>query len=366
LPPLKRPYLDLPRQLGFTGSDFEVIKAVSAQMPQLLPQIYSASNMWVANAATVSPSADAPDGRVHFTAANLVTHLHRAVEAQETAANLQKIFADEAHFAHHAPLPPFAAFGDEGAANIMRFTAEHGQPGLEVLVYGTKTHTYPARQTAMASASIFHRHGISRYQLVEQKAAAIDAGVFHNDVIAVANENVLLYHEHAFEEGENAVNAMEAAFGLPIIRCRIAAESVSLLQAVKSYLFNSQLVSVPGGAMVLIAPTESQNEPAVAQAIEALIAAGDNPIAAVHYLDLRESMKNGGGPACLRLRVVLTGKEQAAIHQGVLFNDRLYQQLGTAIESHYRDELSPDDLADPALINESFAAHTAIMQALGL
>ncbi len=366
LPPLKRPYLKLPRQLGFTGSDEEIMRDVAKTMPQLLPQIYSASNMWVANAATVSPSADTADGKVNFTAANLVTHLHRAIEPKDTEMNLRAIFADEKHFHHRAPLPAYAKFGDEGAANIMRFTSQHGKAGLEVLVYGENTKRFPARQTQSACDIVFRRHGVQNAMTIQQSSFAIDEGVFHNDVIAVANENLLLYHEHAFEEGDAAVDKMEAAFGHKIIRMKVMAADVSVNEAVKTYLFNSQLITLPDGSMAVIAPTESQNSAAVSAVFEGFVQANDNPVQAVHYLDLRESMKNGGGPACLRLRVVLTEAELAAMHQGVLFNDTLYERLGNWVETHYRDTLSPDDLGDVSLMAESFAAHDELNKLLNL
>lgn len=365
LPPLKRPFLSLARQLGFNGSDREVIREVIQTMPQLLPSIYSASNMWVANAATVSPSADTADGKVHFTAANLVTHMHRAIEANETAQNLRSIFPDDRHFHHHPPLPAYNNFGDEGAANIMRFAIQHGKKGLEVLVYGEKTELYPARQTRIASETVLRRHLVKNAQCVQQSARSIDQGVFHNDVIAVANENVLLYHEHAFEDGEAAVDAMEDAFNQPIIRLCVKAQDVSVTEAVKTYLFNSQLLTLPDESMAIIAPVESEESPAVSHALQKIMDANDNPVQAVHYLNLRESMKNGGGPACLRLRVVLTQEELAAMHQGIRLTDMLYEQLGNWIDTYYREELSPDDLADSTLLDEASAAHHALMRILG-
>jgi succinylarginine dihydrolase len=366
LPPLKRPYLKLARQLGFTGSDKEVLGSVIKTMPELLPQIYSASNMWVANAATVSPSADTADGRVYFTAANLATNLHRSIEAKETEMNLRAIFPDEKYFRHCAPLPSHSRFGDEGAANIMRFTSQHGEKGLEVLVYGHNTQRYPARQTEIASQTILRRHGVRNALTLQQSSAAIDAGVFHNDVIAVANENVLLYHEQAFEEGEKAIKKIEKAFGEPLIRLKVTEKDVSVREAVKTYLFNSQLITLPDGGMAIIAPTESQESEAVSQTLRNFIEAEDNPIRAVHYLNLRESMKNGGGPACLRLRVVLTEEELAATHQGVIFSETLYERLGNWVEKHYRNELTPDDLKDASLMEESFVAHAELMHLLDL
>ncbi len=365
LPPLKRPNLSLPRELGYSGDDKHVLQQVIAQMPQLLPSIYSASSMWVANAATVTPSCDAKDGHVHFTAANLVTHLHRTIEAHETAANLARIFNDEEYFSHHTPLPAQRSFGDEGAANIMRFTKQHSAQGLEVLVYGENTQRYPARQTKLASDFILKRHTVKNALTVQQASKAIDAGVFHNDVIAVANEDTLFYHEHAFEQGEAAVDAMEQAFGHAITHLKVLESEVSIPMAVQTYLFNSQLITLPDSSMAIIAPTESQESSAVKKLLTRFVEADSNRLQAVHYLNLRESMRNGGGPACLRLRVVLTEAELQAMHQGVIFDNRLYDHLGNWIERHYRDTLSVPDLQDIALLAESTKAHTELEQILG-
>ena len=92
--------------------------------------------MWVANAATVSPSADTADGRVHFTPANLVSHFHRSIEAPTTTRVLRAIFADKTHFAVHDPLPAAPQLGDEGAANHTRLAGADGAPGVEFFVYG--------------------------------------------------------------------------------------------------------------------------------------------------------------------------------------------------------------------------------------
>lgn len=358
LPPLPRPFLPLLSQLG--------LHSLKEVPPALLPVIYSASSMWVANAATVSPSADTQDGKVHFTPANLVTHLHRSLEAPLTARVLKRIFADERYFIHHTPLPMHPRFGDEGAANYMRLAPHHGTKGLEVLVYGRKTQIYPARQTEEASAAVFRLHGVRQSLLLEQNAAAIDAGVFHNDVIAVANENVLLYHEDAFQEGEAALETLEAAAGFPLIRLCVKQHEVTVEEAVKSYLFNSQLVSLPEGGMAIIAPAESEENPRVRAVLQRFQQAEDNPVAEIHFMNLRESMKNGGGPACLRLRVLLTEEELAAVHPGVIFTPELHQKLEKWVMRHYRETLSPFDLADTSLVQESFTAQLELLEILGL
>ena len=125
--------------------------------------------------------------------------------------------------------------------------------------------------------------------------------------------------------------------------------------AVESYLFNSQLVSLPDGTMSLIAPIECRQRSEVKQCIDRIIGA-DNPIRSVHYLDVRQSMKNGGGPACLRLRVVLGERELSAAHAGIFLTDSLYTELTAWVARHYRDCLRPEDLADPKLAEESRAA----------
>lgn len=358
LPPLPRPHLPMMRRLGFRN-----LGEVPAE---ILPQIYSASSMWVANAATISPSADTADGKVHLTPANLATHFHRSIEAEQTAAILKSIFNDANYFVHHDPLPMHPRFGDEGAANYMRFTAEHGGSGLEVLVYGEKTQTFPARQTRAASEAIFRLHGVKRSMVVQQNQSAIDAGVFHNDVIAVANANTLLYHEAAFTDTQATVDAIEARLGRKLHRLCVTHSDVTVEEAVKSYLFNSQLVTLPDDSMAVVAPTESEENPRVRAALERFKQAKDNPVSQVHFLNLRESMKNGGGPACLRLRLVLTEAELAAVHQGVLFTLALHERLNAWVTAHYRETLTPADLADPRLAEESLAAQRELLMILGL
>lgn len=375
LPPLPRPHLAAMHRLGFRN--------ISQVPAELLPQFYSASSMWVANAATISPSRDTSDGKVHITPANLTTHFHRSIEVEQTAQVLRAIFADPRYFVHHDPLPAHPRFGDEGAANYMRLATSHDAPGLEILVYGERTKTYPARQTQEASAAIFRLHGVKHSLLLQQNPDAIDLGVFHNDVIAVANANTLLYHEQAFADAE-AISKIEKKYtsmltergsvrsggGLgvrsPFKKLCVKSSEVTVEEAVKSYLFNSQLVTLPDGSMAIIAPQESEDNPRVRSVLQRFQQAADNPVSQIHFLNLRESMKNGGGPACLRLRVVLTEAELAAIHPGILFTPALHEQLTAWVKKHYRETLSPADLADPQLAEESLAAQQELLSILHL
>nr|WP_290694527.1 N-succinylarginine dihydrolase [Halomonas sp. UBA3074] len=377
LPPQQRPDIGALRDLGFSGSNSNVLARAAKEAPQLLRAVCSASSMWTANAGTITPSVDAPDGRVHFTPANLQSSFHRYLEPQTTGRVLQAIFRDEQHFAHHPVLPATPAFSDEGAANHTRLGGEYGDPGVHLFVYGRQAFgdvgsgehepkRYPARQTLEASQAVARQHGLTESQTVfaQQHPDAIDAGVFHNDVIAVGNGSVLLYHAMAFLDEEGTLDELRAKMNTPLIPVRVPIEAVSMEDAVASYLFNSQLLSNPDGTMTLVVPGECQEREAVWRTIQDLILAGNNPIGEVIVKDVKQSMRNGGGPACLRLRVVLTEAERAALSGRVLLNDALYTDLTAWVERHYRDRLAPDDLADPQLAEESLDALDELTQLL--
>ena len=352
LPPHERPHVPTLRRLGYDGSDAEIIEKVAKDDPWLLSSVSNASAMWAANAATVSPSADTANGRVHFTPANLITQFHRSIEPAMTAAVLKRIFADEKRFAHHPPLPAAPAFGDEGAANHTRLCRAYGEAGVELFTYAEGQTKFPARQSRQASAAVARMHGVAGAIFVRQNPEAIDAGAFHNDVVAVGNRNVLFHHEKAW---------IEPIPPLPDIRrIEVADSDVPLADAVSSYLFNSQLVTLPDGRDVLVAPSECRENERVRAYLDRGV------FDTVHFVDVRQSMGNGGGPACLRLRVVLTEAELPAMHQGVLLNDDLLRKLEAWVERNYRDELRADDLADPKLLDESRRALDELTSLLGL
>jgi succinylarginine dihydrolase len=377
LPPLERPSLRLLRDLGFTGDDAGVIGRAAREAPELLAAASSASAMWTANAATVSPSADTGDGRVHFTPANLSSKLHRAIEHEETRRSLAAIFPDEARFRIHHALPGTPALGDEGAANHTRFCNEYGAAGVEFFVYGrseygqgTEPKRYPARQTLEASRAVARLHGLAEASTVfaQQLPDVIDAGVFHNDVIAVGNRGTLFCHQRAFLDQAGVYDQLRAkldAHGAAFTAIEVPEDEVGVEDAVTSYLFNSQLLTRPDGRQVLVVPQECRENPRVAAYLDSL-ASRTSAIDEVLVFDLRESMKNGGGPACLRLRVVLNGAEQAAVNPGAWMNDTLFERLDAWIDAHYRDRLAPADLADPRLLDESRRALEDLSAILGL
>ncbi len=372
LPPHERPYLPALRALGFSGSDAMILQRAARDAPAVLAACSSAAAMWVANAATVSPSADTEDGRVHFTPANLVSHFHRSLEAPTTTAVLRAIFANAAHFVVHDPLPAAPQLGDEGAANHTRFAADPVAPGIEFFVYGRQgigggiaPARFPARQTQEASAAIARRHGLAptRTVFAQQNPEAIDAGVFHNDVISVGQGTVLFCHERAFVDQHAVLAELAARTGPAFVPIVVRESDVSLADAVATYLFNSQLLTRPDGRLLLVAPAECRENARVDAFLNALVASS-GPIAEVLTFDLRQSMKNGGGPACLRLRVTLNSTERQRVHANVFLDDALAQALERWIRDHYRDRLSPADLADPALLAESRRALDRLSQLL--
>lgn len=380
LPPHERPHIPTLRLLGYRGSDASILEQVFKKNPNLLMECSSAAAMWTANAATVTPSSDSSDGKVHITPANLSSKFHRSIEAPITQKILEKIFADPNHFVNHSPLPPGLYLADEGAANHTRFCEQYDKSGLHLFVFGRYTFKkntqlpkkFPGRQAIEASEAIARNHQLSLNQTIfaQQNPEAVDAGVFHNDVISVGNLNFFLYHEKAFVNTNSVINEIKDKFSKltksKIILLKVKESQVSLKNAVKSYLFNSQIVQIPDGSIALIAPEECRSILSVHNFLEEMITSSNNPVSQIHYFKLHESMRNGGGPACLRLRVVLNNEELQAAHPSVFMNEKLYSNLRRWIETNYRDRLTPKDLADPQLLLETRDALDQLTEILKL
>jgi succinylarginine dihydrolase len=328
--------------------------------PVLAANAMSASAMWAANAATVSPAPDCADGKCHLTVANLRSMPHRSHEWPHTLAQLRLAFAGSA-FAVHDPVP--TAFGDEGAANHMRFAPAHGQPGVEVFVYGLSGGAFPARQHLESSQAVarLHRLDPARTLFAEQSPEAIAAGAFHNDVVAVANEHVLLAHEQAFADKDGFFG--ELAERMPDVEIvEVPAGEVPIGDAIRSYLFNSQLVTLPDGIMTLVAPTECRETPSVAGWIERHLAS-NGAIRRVEYVDVRQSMANGGGPACLRLRVAC---DPGTVDPRFLVDHDKLDLLAEIISRTWPEEIAIADLQSPGLTALVRTARQALLEALDL
>jgi succinylarginine dihydrolase len=341
------------------------------EIPESLrPAAFSASPMWTANAATVSPAPDTSDGRCHLTVANLRSMIHRSHEWPGTLNQLRLAFANDRLFTVNYPIQ--ATFGDEGAANHMRLAAAHDAPGVEVFVYGVSGGRFPVRQHVEACRAIARRHRLdpTRTLFVEQSEAAIAAGAFHNDVVAVANERVLFAHEQAFADKERLYADLQRL--LPDVEIiEVPASRVSLEDAVASYLFNAQLVTLPeedgasglpSSGMALILPEEAQANAAVFHWLSQLVA-GNGPIRKLIFVDVRQSMSNGGGPACLRLRVVA---EPAVVDPRFLANEAKLDRISQCIAAHWPERIAPADLGDFELARVVQEARHALLAAMDL
>ena len=352
--PLLRPDAGFLAAVGLEG-------AAGGPDARIRAMAWSASSMWTANAATVSPAPDCADGRCHLTPANLVTMPHRSIEWPETARQLRLAFADPAHFAVHGPVP--SCFGDEGAANHMRMAPSHDAPGVEIFVYGRPGGAFPARQHEQASRAVARVHGLApeRCVFIEQNPEAIAAGAFHNDVVAVANGNVLFAHEQAFADRSAAEAAIRAALsGAEFVT--VPASAVSLAEAVRSYLFNGQLLTLPSGEMALVIPEEAWNSAPVHQWLDAMLAS-NGPIRRVIPVDVRQSMANGGGPACLRLRVVA---DPATVDPRFVLSEAKGDLIASVIAAHWPEQIDPADLGSDTLAITVRAARAALLDALDL
>ena len=351
-------FLPLPRP---NTAWLEALAADDNTDPALVAGAWSASSMWTANAATVSPAPDTTDGKCHLTVANLVTMPHRSHEWPDTLAQVRLAFADTAHFAVHEPVPP--CFGDEGAANHMRFASSHGEAGLEVFVYGKPGGPFPARQHEEASRIVARKHGLDpeRVLFVEQNPDAIAAGAFHNDVVAVANEQVLFTHELAFADPQGTYEAIRTRCpGVQVVE--VPADRVSLANAISSYLFNAQLLTPPSGEMTLVVPEECRDSAPVWSWLQDMLA-GNGPIRHVDVVDVRQSMANGGGPACLRLRVVA---DAATVDPRFMLNEAKASLLEEVVAAHWPESIDTAQLGDPALAAQVRKARAALLDALAI
>ncbi len=370
LPPHDRPSLATLRALGFAGKDEQVLASAAAVDGGFLLRLSSsASAMWAANAATVAPSSDTADGRLHITPANLQQMFHRAIEPSTATRILRAVFADERHFAVHDPLPGGGQLADEGAANHTRLVTSRGM--VHVFAWGRSgwsgaraPRVHPARQTREASEALarLHRLDPSRCLFPQQHPDGIDAGAFHTDVLAVGNESFFMLHELAFSDEARLLADLRRLLGDGLTVLRASSRELPPASAVTAYPFNSQIVTRADGSMAIVAPEDSREDPHARAFLERALSEG--PIRELSYVDVRQSMKNGGGPACLRLRVPLTDEESSRLGARVLLDDALLADLTAWVDRHYRDRLHPDDLEDPALARESLGALDELTQIL--
>ena len=287
--------------------------------------------------------------------------LHRGQEWRDTKRQLDLAFADPRHFRVHDAVP--ASFGDEGAANHMRFCEGHGSPGVEAFVWGRQGGKFPARQHEQASRAVarLHRLDPDACVFIEQNPEAIAAGAFHNDVVAVANERVLFTHARAFADQQGAYAAIRAAFpALEVVE--VPEDAVSLEEAIRTYLFNAQLLTLPSGEMALVVPSECQDSPSVWSWCEKMLAS-NGPIRKVIPVDVRQSMANGGGPACLRLRVVA---DPATVDARFLLDEAKATRIEAVVAEMWPERIEPSEIGSEALAERVMDAREALLGVVAL
>jgi len=142
----------------------------------------------------------------------------------------------------------------------------------------------------------------------------------------------------------------------------VPASDVPLADAIRSYLFNAQLVTPPDGQPTLIVPSEARETPTVWRWLEQHVA-GNGPIRRVEVVDVRQSMANGGGPACLRLRVVA---DPATVDPRFLVDERKLDLIGGVIARTWPEQIHHEELQQPALIADIERARAALLDALEL
>ena len=379
LPPQLRPDLDFLRRIGYQGQNQAVIEAAAHDNPLLLRAAFSSSAMWMANSATVAPSCDTADGAVHLTPANLLHYPHRSLEVDSTQRDFNVLFPAQHGFIHHAPLPSSNAFSDEGAANHTLLTSKHGTKGLHLFVFGrsfygesgahgnnrdSDTGRFPARQTKEASMAIARLHQLDPDDVLywQQSQEAIHAGVFHNDVISVGDESLFIYHEQAFVDTPACIKQLHekaARRGIPLQCIPIYANELSLEEAVRSYLFNAQIVRAPDGGRLFLVSEEAM-EMKKSRLVLDRLSQKIFDLKSIRSIPLRQSMRNGGGPACLRLRIVLTESERAGVHPYAWWTPERHEALVAWGKRYYRTKLDVHDLLDPQLREEARQAEREI------
>ena len=368
--PHERPHLKTLRALGFRGTDEDIINRAAKQNPLLLKNVYSASSMWAANAATFSPSIDSYDQNIHITPANLNTMFHRSIEHEFTKTQLELMFGGVAIV--HDPIENISGYGDEGAANHLRVSEQHLKSGFQIFVYGSSAFevhqgmiTRQAEEISKA-VSIMHQLDPDRVLFLKQNEQAINAGSFHNDIVSLANEEVFIFHQEAFAdrvELERILHHLkDHVKGFHPIE--ILSEDISLDDLVSSYLLNSQLITVKNNEMMMLLPEEVQNHSNCMRWLDEI--KSSSPIKHIEFVDIRQSMMNGGGPACLRFKITVNNDEFNQINEKFLLTPKKLMDLRALVTKHYRDKLNPADLLDNNLVQESYRFLDELTQLLDL
>jgi succinylarginine dihydrolase len=257
-------------------------------------------------------------------------------------------------------LPSSQPLRDEGAANHMRLcgSGNNRNRAVHVFVHEPASESdslsplrYVSRQSVVASHHVSRKLTLAEEKCVfiEQSQRAINAGVFHNDVIATSHGNLLLCHELAFTNTPQSIERMSEKYRQVVgeeLICEIVTESMlPIEESVRSYLFNSQILSKSDGSFHLLCPSECGESERVRTVIEGWLASESNPISSVETIGVQESMSNGGGPACLRLRLDVDEEQVSQLEPRWRFTPERHSEIARWIDNYYPARLCIDDLA---------------------
>ena len=352
------------RRLGFHGSKEELLAQASKTEHSIwLRRCSSSSNMWAANAATIIPSNDSLDEQTHIIIANLSAMYHRSIEAPYTTAYFEEVFASHRDIQIHEALAAHSELGDEGAANHTRLSID--STFLHLFAYGKLTDTvgtttskskpFPARQAFEASSAVARLGQLKEDNalFLKQSEYGIRSGAFHTDVLAVGAAHVFLMHEAAFEDLDSSIQKIKAK--LPELHIVCATEKeLPIKNAVAAYPFNSQLIKISEKQFLLIAPEESETDPFCRRFLERCqhdLAQKAQIDLELIYTSLKQSMSNGGGPACLRLRLLLPEKTIEKLKNTVLLDHSKLAQLRQIVQNRYPSRFTIAQLSD-ALVHD--------------
>ena len=362
LPPQNRPHIEFLQNLGFAGAIENTLAKAATEAPEMLSAAMSSSAMWTANAATVTASVDSTCESISMTVANLGSSLHRAIEPVESLQDLQSVFEASAHV-----LPPIdggAAVRDEGAANHMRLGSDSERPGIHVFVYGDQDplpSKFWARQTLAACLTIARRHNLrpDNTFFLKQHPDAIDAGAFHNDVVAASHHDLFLHHTCAYYDATETLAAIEKRYaelyGAALRRIEVSENELTTQEAISTYLFNSQIVSAAeSNQPTLICPSQVAENDNASRIVQRWI--DDALFQRVEFMELRQSMSGGGGPACLRLRVPMNENELSRLQTNAIWSPSLDQSLRQVIQEDYPGSLDSSDFFNKQIARKSHAA----------
>ena len=360
LPPQEHPYMPLLKRIGFEGTTKDKLTSLKKAAPWLIPQICMSSNH---RNATVCPSIDSANSHLHFTPANQASSFMRSQDTEPTNRLLKALFKNPVFFEIHPPLPAVEFFYDEGAKNHFRFCKNYGSPGVQLFTFGKSYQPsltplpFPekiaARQSKEASEAItrLHRTYPGHNVFAFQNPNAIDLGTSHSDLLAISNQNLLLIHSRALWKQSDIIKQLKKLVadvsGTELTVIEITEKQLALKAALESHFFNSQIITLSDNSMTLISSNTCKEFES--GFLKEILEDNDNPIGSIHFVDLSEINKKGGGPASTCLQVVMNASELSEISESVFFRESLYHQLVDHVNKSYPTSLSITDLSDPNL-----------------